>query len=91
MLIPETKTYFDISSYRLTNSRSLSLVLHTDSLVVTNHIDNTIIPVFKFGDKSSVKSYRPISLLKNFSKVLECLVHSKVIGHLSNHIQFSFQ
>jgi len=55
---------------------------------------HTIIPVFKSGDKSSVKNYRPISLLNHVSKVLEHLVYNKVIGHLSNHIsncQFGFQ
>ena len=32
---------------------------------------HNIIPVYKSGDKSSVKNYRPISLLCNVSKVLE--------------------
>ena len=47
---------------------------------------HTVIPVFKSGDKSSVKNYRPIPLLNHVSKVLECLVYNKVIGHLSIHI-----
>ena len=35
---------------------------------------HAITPVFKSGDKSNVKNYRPISLLCNISKPLERLV-----------------
>ena len=52
-----------------------------------------IIPVFKSGDPTSVKNYRPISLLSNTSKVLEQLIFNKIIGHISRHInplQFGF-
>ena len=52
-----------------------------------------IVPVFKSGDLTSVKNYRPISLLSNTSKVLEQLVYNKIIGHVSKRIspfQFGF-
>ena len=41
-----------------------------------------IVPIFKVGDRSNVKNYRPISLLLIFSKLLEKLM----IGRLSTFI-----
>ena len=52
-----------------------------------------IIPVFKSGNRNSVKCYRPISLLSNVSKVLEHLVYSKVVTKITDTIsnsQFGF-
>jgi len=52
-----------------------------------------IIPVFKSAERSSVKNYRPISLLCNTSKVLESLIYNKIINHILNNIsthQFGF-
>jgi len=52
-----------------------------------------IVPVFKSGDRTQVKNYRPISLLSNTSKVLEKLIYNKIILHVSNKInpaQFGF-
>ena len=37
-----------------------------------------IVPVFKSGDRSSVKNYQPISLLCCISKVLDRIIHDKV-------------
>ena len=37
-----------------------------------------VISVFKSGDRSSVKCYRPISLLSNTSKVLERLIYNNL-------------
>ena len=54
---------------------------------------HNIIPVYKSRDKSSVKNYRPISLLCNVSKVLERLVHNKLLDFYSDSIsrhQFGF-
>jgi len=50
---------------------SLSL---TEGVVPNDWKHHNIIPVFKLGDKSTVKNYRPISLLCNVSKVLERLL-----------------
>jgi len=53
-----------------------------------------IIAVHKSGDKTSVKNYRPISLLCIVSKVLERLIYDKIISSVSNCItqyQFGFQ
>ena len=45
-----------------------------------------IIPIFKSGDRSSEKKYRPISLLCCISKVLERSVFDKIYKHTSLHI-----
>ena len=53
-----------------------------------------IIPVFKSGDKSSVRNYRPISLLCSVSKILEKLIYDKIIPFVSTSIsscQFGFR
>jgi hypothetical protein len=39
-----------------------------------------VVPVFKKGDSTNVNNYRPISILNNFSKIFEFIVHN----HLSN-------
>jgi len=52
-----------------------------------------IVTIFKAGDKTSIKNYRPISLLSCTSKILEQLVFNKIINHLATQIspsQFSF-
>ena len=43
---------------------------------------HTIIPVYKSGDKSTLKNYRPISLLYSISKLLESLIYNKIIEFL---------
>ena len=53
-----------------------------------------IIPVFKSGDKSSVRNYRPISLLCSVSKILEKPIYDKIIPFVSTSIsscQFGFR
>ena len=54
---------------------------------------HVITPLYKSGDKSSVKNYRPISLLPTVSKVFERLVYDKVFEFVSPYIssqQFGF-
>ena len=41
-----------------------------------------IVPIFKSGDRSSVKKYRPISLLCCTSKVLERIIYDKIYNSL---------
>ena len=48
-----------------------------------------ITPVFKSGNKNSVKNYRPISLLCNTSKVLEKIIYDKIIEFVSKSISSS--
>ena len=53
-----------------------------------------ITPVYKSGDKSSVRNYRPISLLGVISKVFERIIYDKIspfVSNLLSHCQFSFR
>ncbi|MCG8625254.1 MAG: hypothetical protein MJE68_25055, partial [Proteobacteria bacterium] len=57
---------------------------------------HSITPIFKSGDKSQVKNYRPISLLCIVSKVFEHLIFNKVskfitINNILCHNQFGFR
>ena len=51
-----------------------------------------ITPVFKSGNKNSVKNYRPISLLCNTSKILEKIIYDKIIGfvYVLYHTRISY-
>ena len=69
----------------------LSLSQHYLPLEWRTHL---ITPVFKSGDKSSVRNYRPISLLCVISKLLEKLVYDKILHFLSPSLspfQFGFR
>ena len=44
-----------------------------------------IIPIFKSGDSSDPKNYRPISLLPSFSKILEQIIHNRLISFFNKH------
>ena len=53
-------------------------------------------PVYKTGDKSLVTNYRPISILPYISKVLEKVIHIRIMEHISqnnilNQNQFGFR
>ena len=48
-----------------------------------------ILPVFKSGNKNSVKNYRSISLLCKTSKVLEKIIYDKMIEFVSKSISSS--
>jgi hypothetical protein len=55
-----------------------------------------IVPIFKTGDTSLIKNYRPISLLPTFSKLLERLVYNRLysylmINKLISPCQYGFQ
>lgn len=45
-----------------------------------------IIPVFKKGDKSCITNYRPISIINNFSKVFEMILHEYLYSIFSRYI-----
>jgi hypothetical protein len=42
-----------------------------------------MVPTFKKGNSSSLVNYRPISILNNFSKVFEFVIHD----HVSHYLQ----
>jgi len=55
-----------------------------------------VIPLFKGGDQCSPNNYRPISILPIFDKVIEKLMHSRLISFLNKHntlnsSQYGFQ
>jgi hypothetical protein len=55
-----------------------------------------VIPVFKKGDPSKLVNYRPISLLSSISKLLEKLVHIRLMSffhrnNFFNPLQFGFR
>ena len=45
-----------------------------------------ICPVLKSGEASKVENYRPISLLSNFSKIFEIIIHSYIYPAVRNFI-----
>jgi hypothetical protein len=44
-----------------------------------------ITPLFKKGVRSAAVSYRPVSLTSVCSKILEHIVHSRLISHMDDH------
>jgi len=45
-----------------------------------------VVPIYKSGDKTSVKNYRPISILSNIGKVLERIIFNKIINFATNKL-----
>ena len=45
-----------------------------------------VTPVFKSGDKTNVKNYRPISVLPTVSKLLERIIQNQIISHIENYL-----
>ena len=45
-----------------------------------------VTPVFKSGDKTNVKNYRPISVLPTVSKLLERIMQNQIISHIENYL-----
>ena len=55
-----------------------------------------VTPIFKKGSKLECSNYRPISLLSNIDKIIEKLMHKRVMNFLIDHKilykkQFGFQ
>jgi len=50
---------------------------------------NIVVPIYKSGDKTSVKNYRPISILSNIDKVLERIIFNKIINFVLNKLSLS--
>ena len=48
-----------------------------------------VIPVFKSGDKSQFNNYRPISVLSQFSKILENLFYERLKTYIDKHVLLS--
>lgn len=65
--------------HRLTN---MSLISSTFPNILKNA---RVIPLHKKGSAADVNNYRPVSVLPNFSKILECAVHAQIMHYLSTH------
>lgn len=52
---------------------------------------HSITPIFKSGDRASVKNYRPISLLSCTSKVLERIIFNQIVDHITDSVITKFQ
>jgi len=55
-----------------------------------------VIPIFKNGDKNLPTNYRPISLLPNFSKIMEKIISNRLTNFLESNnlisdMQFGFR
>lgn len=48
-----------------------------------------IIPLYKKGPTEKVESYRPISLVSTFSKIIEKIVSERLVGWLNKHSLFN--
>ena len=44
-----------------------------------------VIPIFKSGDKHSFNNYRPVSILPQFSKILEKIFYNRLKGFIDKH------
>ena len=51
-----------------------------------------VIPLFKGGDAEDFSNYRPVSLLSQFSKILEKLYNNRLLSLMNvNNVLFSGQ
>lgn len=53
-------------------------------------------PIYKSGDKTKMTNYRPISILPYISKIIEKVMHARMMDHISEHdvlcsTQFGFR
>ena len=104
-LLSKTSTDIDGISTKLIKkiSRSIAVPLaHIFNLSLSTGIfpdalkTSRTIPIFKSGDKLNMDNYRPISLIKTFSKILEKMVALKLSNHLDinkllHQHQYGFQ
>ncbi len=44
-----------------------------------------VVPIYKSGDPRLLNNYRPISLLSNFSKILEKIMYNRLVNHIEHH------
>ena len=75
------------------------LIYHLLNLCISSHSlpvewqTHLIVPVHKSGSKTDIKNYCPISLLCIISKIMEKLIHVKIINtvsKLTSPLQFGF-
>ena len=65
--------------------------------IYPDHFKETeIIPVHKTGEKNNTNNYRPIALISNLAKIIEKIMHHRLLSFLSKHnilskCQFGFR
>lgn len=70
-------------------ARPLSIIINLaiKNSVFPNRWKRTrITPVFKKNDKTFINNYRPISILNNFSKVMEMLIYNSIYTNIRSRI-----
>jgi hypothetical protein len=65
-------------SLRINSSMSTGLVPNAMKIA-------KVIPIYKQGDKDLVTNYRPISILPFFSKILEKIIHTRLLAYVQKH------
>ena len=78
LLIPNA--LLESRAVRASNTSDLNIVMSEEWR------PHCVIPIYKTGDKTSVSSYRPISLLCILSKVLERIVYNNIIRHVHSKL-----
>ena len=48
-----------------------------------------VTPIFKNGSSSSIKNYRPISIISNFAKLFEKILYSNILSNVKSYISDS--
>jgi hypothetical protein len=76
------KKSFDLLVQPLANIINLSLCMgiFPEKLKIAK-----VIPIFKSGEQNSFTNYRPISLLSNFSKFFEKVMHNRLTSYIERH------
>lgn len=62
-----------------------NLILQTETLPDIWKISR-VCPIHKNGSRSDVENYRPITIICNFPKVLEIILHNSLYNHVKNTI-----
>jgi hypothetical protein len=88
-----TSGYDNIPMWIVRDSRNLILepLTHLFNLSITSGIVPQqlkiarVVPIFKSGENCIFLNYRPISVLPIFSKILEKVVHKRIMQYLDQH------
>ncbi len=70
---------------RSLNHLHISLTYQFTKVNFQNRMKIAIIPLYKTGDKHHFTNYRPVSLLSQFSKILEKLFNDSLDKFIDKH------
>ena len=77
-LVKKVISYILVPLKHISNS-SLEQGIFPDDMKIAR-----VIPLFKAGDKQNVSNYRPISLLPQFSKILEKVFNNRLMNFVES-------